>query len=281
MVLRTEPTIRVKGRVYKVDEIKSSLLQRWKLECYSKFPLDKTFDIALIDPPWEFRSGNYSKSKTFNGLATYPTQPLIELKALPVRDILNDPGAVFLWCTPATMLEAMELINCWKLKFVTVFHVWVKIQKDGTPVFGTGAYVRNSSEFLLLARHGNGLTKKIKNHSTRQVVFAPRLKHSEKPQIFQMIIENFFDLPKRIELYARSVRPGWSAWGLEVSDGKKNHFYYQDPGYKDPHSTSTDSSKTLKKTGGNPENVPMDEYVIEEFKLPKQYFVEHGLTGVL
>ena len=281
MVLKTEPTIKVKGKVYKIDDVKPSLLHRWKLECYAKFPLDKSFDLAVIDPPWAFRSGNYSKSKTFNGLATYPTQPLIELKALPVRDILNNPGAVFLWCTPATMLEAMELIKSWKLKFVTVFHVWVKIQKDGTPVFGTGAYVRNSTEFLLLARHGNGLTKKIKNHSTRQVIFAPRLKHSEKPQIFQTIIEDFFDLPKRIELYARSIRRGWSAWGLEISDGGKNHFYYQDPGYKDPQATSQKSSKPPKKTGGNPNNVPMDEYVIEEMTLPKEYFVEHGLTGVL
>ena len=134
---------------------------------------------------------------------------------------------------------------------------------------------------MLVAYKGHGITKLRTTRSLRQVVSLPRLKHSEKPHAFRQIIKEYFDLPNRVEIYARDVAEGWSSWGLEISDGKNQHFYHQDPGYKDPRDASTDSSKTLKKTGGNPENVPMDEYVIEEFKLPKQYFVEHGLTGVL
>ena len=281
MVSKAIPTINVKGKSYEVNQIKPGLLEKWKRECLALFPRNKIFNIILIDPPWMFRRGDYSKSQKLNGLATYPTQHLDDIKSLPIHSALSNPGALFLWCTGATLPEALALIKEWKLQFVTIFHVWVKTNKDGKPVFGTGAYVRNSSEILLLARKGVGLTKKIKNHSTRQVIFAPRTKHSEKPPIVHEIIENFFDLPAKLELYARKLRKGWSAWGLEVSAGKNKHFYHEDPGYKDPQKTSKSDPKSARKSGGSVQDVPMDQYVIEEFTLPKKYFVDNNLTGIL
>ena len=281
MVSKREPTIKVKNRTYKVNSVRPALLQKWKNECMIKFPVHRLFNCLMVDVPWSYRVAKYSESKTLNGLATYPCQSLQELMDMPVKKILAEPAVCFFWVTGPMLSDAFKILEAWGLTYCSIFNVWVKTYANGEPVFNPGYYSRSSVELLLIATRGKGLTKLRKRFDIRQVVQAPRLTHSEKPDIFVRIVESLFDFPAKLEMYARSIKPGWSSWGLEVSDGKNQHFYYQDPGYKDPRSTSTDSSKTLKKTGGNPENVPMDEYVIEEFKLPKQYFVEHGLTGVL
>jgi N6-adenosine-specific RNA methylase IME4 len=51
----------------------------------------------------------------------------------------------------------------------------------------------------------------------RDVIDAPRGRHSEKPDfVFDMIERQFPHLPK-IELNRRGApRPGWAAWGNEV-----------------------------------------------------------------
>ena len=47
-------------------------------------------------------------------------------------------------------------------------------------------------------------------------MFAPRREHSRKPdEVADAIVRLCGDLP-RIELFARTRRPGWDAWGNEV-----------------------------------------------------------------
>jgi N6-adenosine-specific RNA methylase IME4 len=48
------------------------------------------------------------------------------------------------------------------------------------------------------------------------VIYAPRGRHSEKPGVLYETIERMYpELPK-IELFARTQRPGWSTWGNEI-----------------------------------------------------------------
>jgi len=50
----------------------------------------------------------------------------------------------------------------------------------------------------------------------RQLVVEPRREHSRKPdRIADDIVRLFGDRP-RIELFARTKRPGWEAWGNQV-----------------------------------------------------------------
>ena len=199
-----------------------------------KFPTNRLFSCLMVDVPWCYRVAKYSESKSLNGLATYPSQSLQELMAMPVRSILADPAVVFFWVTGPMLSDAFKILEAWGLQYSSIFNVWVKTYANGEPVFNPGFYSRSSVELLLIATRGKGLTKLRKRFDIRQVVHAPRLTHSEKPDIFARIIESLFDFPAKLEMYARKTKPGWSAWGLEVSDGKKNHFYHQDPGYKDP-----------------------------------------------
>ena len=222
MVSKKDPTIHVKNKLYRINAVREGLLSRWKRECLQKFPLGRKFHILYADPPWKFKTGNYAKSKSLNGLATYPTQSLEDIMAMPVENILAETAALFIWTTSPLMYETMKVIDSWNLKFVCVFNVWLKTYASGEPVFGTGRYSRGSTEYLLLARRGSGLTKWVKSHSIRQVVAVPRLGHSEKPDIFAAIVDSIFPDPNmnKLELYARKLRKGWSAWGLEVSAGK-------------------------------------------------------------
>lgn len=280
MVSKRVATITVKGRVHKLDDVKQTLMMKWIQECKRAFPITKSFQCAYIDPPWAFQSGNYANSRSLNGLATYPTMSIKELIQVPVFDILTDPAVVFVWTSGSILSDTLRVIEGWKLKYVTLFSVWTKTYNDGTDVVGPGFYARPSTEMICLCRKGNGILKwKRSQKIVRQVVRTPRLRHSEKPDIFADIITSFFDVPNRIELFARKLRPGWSAWGLEISAGKSKHFYHQDSGYEDPQ--TEEGVKPAKKMGGNCEISPTDQYLIEEITLPRKFFVDNKLLGVL
>ncbi len=48
------------------------------------------------------------------------------------------------------------------------------------------------------------------------VIEAPRRGHSEKPEEGFAVIEKSYPEFPRLELFARSQRPGWTAWGNEL-----------------------------------------------------------------
>src|SRR5262249_9442644 len=56
----------------------------------------------------------------------------------------------------------------------------------------------------------------IKAHDVRELIVAPRRKHSQKPDEQYARIERLVDGPY-VELFARQRRPGWVAWGDEVN----------------------------------------------------------------
>lgn len=49
------------------------------------------------------------------------------------------------------------------------------------------------------------------------VIEAPRGTHSEKPDEAYTALERLFGDVRRIDLFARKQRPGWTAWGDEVN----------------------------------------------------------------
>ena len=48
------------------------------------------------------------------------------------------------------------------------------------------------------------------------MIQAPAREHSRKPDESYTLIEQMFPTLPRIELFARSTRPGWAAWGNEL-----------------------------------------------------------------
>ncbi|KKK49714.1 hypothetical protein LCGC14_3132310, partial [marine sediment metagenome] len=88
--------------------------------------------------------------------------------------------------------------------------VWVKDK------MGTGYYVRNQHELLLIGRRGNLPVPEPGTQPT-SVIHAPRTKHSAKPEEVYKLIEAMYPTHPRIELFARQRRENWMSWGNEVT----------------------------------------------------------------
>jgi len=145
----------------------------------------------------------------------YPTQHKDWIKQLPVKNITDDDCALFLWTIDAHIKEAIETMESWSFKYITVAFVWEKKTTTGKTVANLGAWTMKNYELCLLGTKG-AMLKYKKVNNIYQKVEAERTKHSKKPTQVRDNIELLFgDLP-RIELFARQKTEGWDVWGNEV-----------------------------------------------------------------
>ena len=181
------------------------------------FP-DKKYQIIYADPPWQFSSKELQKynGKRFTSMDKhYPTQHKDWIKNLPIKNIADNNCALFLWSTDAHIKEAIEVMESWGFKYITIVFIWEKITKTGKTVANLGAWTMKNYEICLLGTRGKMLQYK-KANNIYQKVKALRTKHSKKPsEVRNRIVQLFGDL-LRIELFARQKTEGWDVWGNEV-----------------------------------------------------------------
>ena len=163
------------------------------------------FPVIYADPPWRYEHVKTQSRAIEN---QYPTMDLDAICGLPVRDIATDDAVLFVWATSPKLAEAMRVIEAWGFSYRTCA-AWVKNK------IGMGYYFRQRHELLLVATRG---ALPVPHPSNRQdsVVEAPLGEHSAKPAIFAELIERMYPEHKRIELFCRSPRPGWAAWGNQA-----------------------------------------------------------------
>lgn len=171
------------------------------------------FDIIHADPPWGF--DNWSeKGEDRNPNQHYDTMQWEQIAALPVGELASGNCALFLWAIDPLLDKAFDVMRRWGFRYVTVAFTWAKLNPSGEGyAMGTGYYTRANPEICLL-----GVTGKMPrmDAGVRQLVVEPRREHSRKPdRIADDIVRLFGDRP-RIELFARTARPGWAAWGNQV-----------------------------------------------------------------
>ena len=193
----------------------------------SDWPTGK-FGAIYADPPWRFEvwSGETEvkarKANPGTNVAAghhYNTMSREEIAALPVGDLAADNAALFIWVTWPTLLEGLELIETWGFVYKTCGFAWFK--GDALPLFpddmrgqmGMGYWTRANSEVCLLATRGK---PKRKHADVRQAILEPRREHSRKPACVYERIERLVDGPY-LELFARTQREGWTAWGNETT----------------------------------------------------------------
>ena len=178
------------------------------------------FSVIYADPPWTFRTWS-NKGKGRSAENHYSCLSLKDIQDLPVADIAADDCALFLWATDPLLPQALDLMQKWGFTYKTIAFVWAKLNKNAPATLwtasdfftGMGYWSRANSELCLLGTKGK---PQRQSASVRRLVVAPRREHSRKPdEVADRIVTLMGDVP-RVELFARTRRPGWSVWGNET-----------------------------------------------------------------
>lgn len=178
---------------------------------------DRRYDVILADPPWSYYGQQDKWGAAAKFYATAPDEAIVQL---PVPDLLSDRGVLFLWATSPRLDVAMACLAEWRLHFRGVAFVWVKARKDGAPIGAQGvrpSIVKPTAEYVLAAsRVPKGRPIPLGDEGVPNVILAPRRAHSQKPEEVRDFIDRLYPAASKLELFARSERPGWDAWGNEV-----------------------------------------------------------------
>lgn len=177
------------------------------------------YEVLLLDCPWHY-TGATDKDQAAG--KHYDLLTLAELKHLPVRGLLAKRAIVYLWATCPKLHHAVELGLSWGLRFVGVPFVWVKTSRKGRIIHGQGVrptIVKPTVEQVLAFTNvTRGRPLPVLNEGVAQVATEPRPanQHSAKPEEIQRRIETLHGPQRRLELFARTERQGWDAWGAGV-----------------------------------------------------------------
>lgn len=168
----------------------------------------KLYGVILADPPW--RHEPYSRETGLDRAADnhYPTMTLDDIKALPVP--AAEDAVLFLWTPVAQLANALDVLRAWRFAYKSA-HGWAK------PKAGTGYWVRDNLELLLIATRGQPVAP-APGQQMPSLVEAPQSDHSAKPAAFAEHIERLYPNTPRLEMFARGApRPGWASWGNEAA----------------------------------------------------------------
>ena len=171
------------------------------------------YDIIHADPPWSFENWS-EKGEDRNASQHYDTMGWKDIAALPGGELASGSCACFLWCVDPLLDKGFDVLRAWGFRFVTVAFTWAKQTSTGNAWhMGTGYYTRANPETCLLGMIGS---LERQSAAVRQLIVEPVREHSRKPdRVANDIVQLFGDLP-RVELFARTARPGWASWGLET-----------------------------------------------------------------
>jgi N6-adenosine-specific RNA methylase IME4 len=164
-------------------------------------------DVIVADPPWKFASNSKAKPGR-NAMSHYPCMSDAELCALPVKEWAKPEAMLFMWTTAPMLVRSLAVVDAWGFKYVSQL-VWVKSR------IGTGFWVRNRHEIVLVAKRGKFPCPRPAPFSD-SVIESPTREHSRKPELLQDAIDRTWPDAVKTEMFARRVRSGWQAWGNQT-----------------------------------------------------------------
>jgi N6-adenosine-specific RNA methylase IME4 len=214
--------------------------------------------LAVIDPNWSVESGGGRRGAQHHyELASVDAIAQQYRASPPWRD--TGPGLLWMWATGAAILAGDAHALARSLGFRACAEwVWAKVDEAphctecGTPSedcgrapnmkccpdcthgrpsaaftipaqMGLGQWGRKEHEHLWLCRRGD-VSVPPPPSRPRSMIYAPRGRHSEKPEPAWRVIETVSDavLPGVIgcEWNARAQRPGWDAYGALDGEGQ-------------------------------------------------------------
>jgi N6-adenosine-specific RNA methylase IME4 len=181
----------------------------------------RDYRVIYADPPWSYATWSH-RGQGKGASQHYGVMDAAALRALPVREIAAKDCALFLWVVQPQLPEAMALIDAWGFTYKTVAYCWVKNKGKQDRLFyaqedvrlGLGYHTRSGMEQCWLATRGKGYARISQREA--QVVFSPLREHSRKPDEIASSIEALTGDVPRLEMFARTARPGWDCFGNET-----------------------------------------------------------------
>lgn len=175
-------------------------------------PLRK-YDVIYADPPWSYSYGS-SVAGGRGQNTKYHCERCVDLFELPVADFAKDDATLFMWASYPMLPEALFCLRQWGFIYKTVAFVWVKKNtRAGTNFFGMGQWTRTNSEIVLLGVRGK---PKRESKAVSQIIEAPIMEHSRKPNAVRLAIETLMGDVDRCELFSRGSFDGWDCYGNEA-----------------------------------------------------------------
>ncbi len=183
-----------------------------KLKPSPKLP-EGEFDLIVMDFPWNYDlqlSGapNYKTMTVEEGKKQFPSLPT------------HKDCVLAMWVTNPKIEDAIELVHFWNFRVVTSIF-WIKA-KDGKPEpdslqVGTGYTTKGAHEMLWICYKGNPKPPSVEDRFP-SVLFAPRGKHSEKPDEMYIRLEKMYYHSTKLDIFARKRRKKWTSFGDELED---------------------------------------------------------------
>jgi N6-adenosine-specific RNA methylase IME4 len=130
---------------------------------------------------------------------------------MKVKDICNPDCLLFLWTSSPHLPQAIELMESWGFKYMTIAFVWDK-QK-----LNPGYYTMSQIEICLVGKRGKIPTPRG-TRNERQFLSEMRTAHSKKPDEIRERIHKMFPTQKKLEMFARQPSPNFDVFGNQVEN---------------------------------------------------------------
>ena len=185
------------------------------------------YQLLYADPPWRYEVYDRDTGLDRAPDAHYETLSVEQMSSM-VPPIANN-ALLAMWVYDPMLPEAMWLADFWGFDFCTVLFRWLKNTENPGQLrlfpmeerlnFGMGYHTRGGGcEEVWLFKRGKGLP--VLRHDIRKEFFTPVREHSRKPaEVAEWLVDLYGDVP-RIEMFARTQRPGWAVMGNETGKFK-------------------------------------------------------------
>ncbi len=172
----------------------------------SDVPAFGDYDVIVIDPPWPVKKIIRKVRPNQKSELDYGTISIDEISNFPINDLSADNAVLFIWTTHAFLECSFDIMRKYGFKYQRLL-TW---EKNSGMCF-QGFY--HCSEFCLFGYKGR--SEMYPKQKAIPTVFKGKSeRHSAKPDRFYRLIEPLGK--KRIDIFARTTRPGWEVWGNEV-----------------------------------------------------------------
>jgi len=200
----------------------------WGLTAEAQAP--PVFSTICADPPWPFNSpravvGNAGRGAQGGRAAlikqasvddNYATMTVDDICALEMGRQHAENAHLYLWTTNSHLLDgsAARVARAWGFTPKTLI-TWAKHRKGepAAPSRKTGYWFRSATEHVVFAVAGS---LRLQTKEAQATWFGhERLPHSVKPPVFYENVRTWSPGPY-LEMFARTLRSGWWAWGDEL-----------------------------------------------------------------